>query len=241
MDTNLQNNEVEKKLEYKFLYNNDIDSIHILLSVLENKYDYFNIKPKYTLMKYVSYGLYRTLAFRKDREAILHTLKILINDDINRIELSVNIEAYSNGFYSHEYVDKIERLALKYYPVIALENRRKLFHNSKIEEVKYAKDEIFYALEENSLVFDNIEKIARYFCSENLRAKVYSINEYMSSQLVIDENNLGVLKLEGKMLTLQELNKIYDKLEEQLVRNMKNVYKMYFWYGINDSVLKRYQ
>lgn len=240
MDSSLYNS-VEKSLEYKFLYNNDIDSIHILLSVLENKCDHFDVKPKYNLMKYISYSLYRTLIFRKDRDYIIYTLKKLINDGVNRLELSINIEAYSNGFYTNDFVDKLERFALKHYSCETLEHSKKLFCQSELEDVKDLKEEIFVSLEENSSVFENLEKIRKYFCQNNLKSYVYSLNEFMSSQLIIDEDNPGQLKLEGKMLTLAELNLIYDKLEEYLIRNIKKIYKMYFWYGINDSVLKRYQ
>ena len=241
-------NYLSKTLEYKFLYQNDIDSMHILLSVLENKYEFFNLKPKYSLLKRISYGLYRSLSYRQDRDYILHTIQKLVNDEINRLELAINIEAYLKGFYSSDCVNLVERTALDIFDSYTLSNRKKLFHRLKDfrkviegEKIYKLKSDIFSYLESNPEIFVNLERLSRYFCDENLKKKIFNINEYLSSQLVIDEKNLSELKLEEKMLTVYELNKIYNKFSIYLIKYIHEIYKNNFWYGVNDGVLKRYQ
>ncbi|MCI5644048.1 MAG: hypothetical protein MR285_08065, partial [Peptoniphilus sp.] len=60
----------ENSLEYQFLYNDDADSIFLLLSWLENRYIGESLVPKYTVTKALLTGLRRSIRGRKDKKSI---------------------------------------------------------------------------------------------------------------------------------------------------------------------------
>ena len=74
---------IEEGLEESFLYENDPDSLHILLSIIEHGHRFHHFQPHYQLMKNLSGSLKRILKERRDRELILLAIKKVLNDDIN--------------------------------------------------------------------------------------------------------------------------------------------------------------
>lgn len=238
MDDRLQH--VEKSLEYNFLYKSDADSIHLLLSMLDNKHRYANLRPKYTLMKYLSTALKRTLNERKDREYILLAMKRLINDDVNRFELSIVIDAYSQGYYDDRWVDRVERCALEMFSSEELSRRKILFQETKNGKAMGVKSDLFHELKEETEIYHNLRKLSSAYGKRVLRHKIYQLNHYLDKQIVMDYDNLACLKVEENNLNIRELNHIYNKFNQYLYRNIAKVYKDAFWNGINDAVLERY-
>ena len=86
--------QVEEGLENRFLYQNDPDSMHILLSMIDHRQKLANLQPGYRLMEQMSKSLNRSLRYRKDRDYIVSAIKKLINDDVNRFELAVFLKGY---------------------------------------------------------------------------------------------------------------------------------------------------
>ena len=76
--------QVEDGLENRFLYQNDPDSMHMLLSMIDHRQKLANLQPGYRLMEQMSKSLNRSLRYRKDRDYIVSAIKKLINDDVNR-------------------------------------------------------------------------------------------------------------------------------------------------------------
>lgn len=231
---------VEKSLEYNFLYKNDADSIHLLLSLLDNKHRYANLRPKYSLMKYLSTALKRTLTERKDREFILLAMKRLLNDDVNRFELSVVIDAYSQGYYNEKWVDLVERCALEVHTAEELSRMNVLFQNTKHGKAMGVKSHLFHVLKEETETYPSLRRLSSAYCKRVLRQKIYQLNHYLDKQIVIDYDDLSRLKVEENNLNIRELNHIYNKFNQYLYHNVTKVYKDAFWNGINDAVLERY-
>lgn len=231
---------IEKELEYSFLYNNDSDSMHLLLSILDHRHKYNNLRPRYVLMKKLSTSLKRAIYLRKDRESVIRALKKLVNDDINRFELAVVVEVYAKGLVDHDWINRVERLALEEFSVEELCQMSTLYQKSKAGKAMGMKSQIFHDLKIATDGFKELKKLTTIYCREVLKKKIYRLNDYMDKQIVLDFDNLQNLKLEENNLTIRDLNHIYNKVNKYLYNNITKVYKESYWNGINDAVLERY-
>lgn len=232
--------QIEKGLEHSFLYESDAASIHILLSILDHRHRYSNLKPKYTLMKRINTALRRSLKERKDREYVIAALRRLINDDVNRLEMAVVIDAYIKGYNRAYWVDLIERLALEYHEPDELSRLPMLFQNAKDGKAAGLRSRLYHELSETTDGFRDLRKLCSGYCNKVLRARIYGLNACTDKQIVLDFDNPARLKLEGESLTTRDLKDIYSKCNRYLYRNITKVYKEAFWNGINDAVLERY-
>jgi hypothetical protein len=61
---------IQRALENNFLYRNDEDSLHVLLSLLENEYRVKKLKPKYTCMRSIARSIRRVLRNRQDARVL---------------------------------------------------------------------------------------------------------------------------------------------------------------------------
>ena len=231
---------VEKSLEYKFLYESDADSLHLLLSMLAHRYCYNNLRPRYTLMKKLNTALKRSLVDRRDREYVILALRRLINDDVNRFEMAMVVDAYSLGHHDNTWVNQVERCAVEQYDPEELSRMCVLFQNQKDGRAMGLKSKLFFALKEQTNQFSEIKHFSDVYCRRVLKKKIYRLNEHLDKQIVVDFEDLSRLKLEENNLTLKEPNHVYTKCNQYLYDNVTKVYKEAYWNGINDAVLKRY-
>lgn len=244
MDENFEVNKnlsyIEKELEYSFLYKNDSDSMHLLLSILDHRHKYNNLRPKYILMKKLNTSLKKALHMRKDREGILRALRKLINDDVNRFELAVVVGGYAKGITDHDWINKVERLAINEFAVCDLSQKKVLYHNARSGKSTGLRSQIFHELKIDTDGFQELKRLTTIYCRKVLKKRIYQLNEYMDKQIVLDFNNLSQLRLEENNLTIQDLNYIYNKTNKYLYNNITKIYKESYWNGINDAVLERY-
>ena len=231
---------IEKELEYSFLYKNDSDSMHLLLSILDHRHKYNNLRPKYLLMKKLTTSLKRALYMRKDRDAILRGLRKLVNDDINRFELAVVVEVYAKGLMDHDWINRVERLALEEFEVFELENMQTLYQTAKSGRSMGFKSSIFHHLKIDTDGFKELKRLTTIYCRKVLKKKIYRLNDYMDKQIVLNFEDLSHLKMEENNLTIRDLNYIYNKVNRYLYNSITKVYKDSYWNGINDAVLERY-
>lgn len=234
------NKNFEQSLEYQFLYNDDPNSIFLLLSWLDNKNLCDNLVPKYSVTKALLTGLRRSIRNRDDKKSIVDGINRLVSDDLNRLELAFVIKAYRNAFYNYRLIDKLEELALSEFTPSQLANTQLLFHNHKSEKVQAFKDQMIKELYDNKDIF-MAEKYANDFLDKFIKKKIFRVNYYMDKQMVVDYNNTGIFKLEGKSLSIKELKHIYEKSKFYINRSLKEAYCQQYWYSLNDCVLKRYQ
>lgn len=233
------NMDFEQSLEYQFLYNDDPDSIFLLLSWLENKQVGENLVPKYGVTKALLTGLRRSIRGRKDKKSIVDAISKLVTDDLNRLELAFSIKAYRNAYYRVDLIDKLERLALKYYKPNELCSMKYLFQDSNEPKILKFKDDIKKDLLKNKTICNN-EFHINNFLDNNIKKKFFRVNFYMDKQVVVDYKNTDILRLEGKNLTINELLHIYSKAKFYINRSLNEAYFNQFWCSLNDSVLSRY-
>ena len=234
------NKNFEQSLEYQFLYNDDPNSIFLLLSWLDNKNLADNLVPKYTVTKALLTGLRRSIRNRDDKKSIVDGINRLVGDDLNRLELAFVIKAYRSAFYNSFLVDRLEAIALSYYSPQELSKVKTLFHDSKLKFVEDFKNLMLDQLYKNKDMATS-EKYANDFLDKFIKKKIFRVNYYMNKQIVMDYDNTGILRLEGKTLTIKELKHIYDKSKFYINRSLRKAYIQQYWYSLNDCVLRRYQ
>ncbi len=232
--------QVEEGLENRFLYQNDPDSMHILLSMIDHRKKLSNIQPGYRLMKHMMKSLKRSLRYRKDRDFIVAAIKKLINDEVNRFELAIFLKGYVAGGQSSYFVDRLERLALQEYDPEQLAQLPTLFHNQKRGKVMGLQSMVFYHIKTSTKGNQEVRQYSNLYCRKVLRKKVFQLNGSLDSQIVLDFEHLSQLKVEEGNLDLRELNMIYGKINHFLYNNIAKVYRYAFWSGMNDAVLERY-
>src|SRR5690606_18404366 len=80
------------------------------------------------------------------------------------------------------------------------------------------------------------------YCENILKGKILSLNRYLDKQLTIDYNlKTYSIKEDYSLLTLEELNYIYNEVVKVVLKSGFKLYKEAYWYGLNDRVLKRYR
>lgn len=229
-------------LLYNFLYNSDIDSIHILLNLYDIEINMINLYPKYRCTKEIRKRIRKVLFPRKNRQLISNNLSMLLHEDIDRLELSLYLEGYKDGYYDNKWVNIIEDEAIDQFSVEELYGKSFLFHYDI-----YRKD-IYKIVKDFNHELDLKEKKTSYlhniidtYCQKVIKKKIYDLNLHIDKQLAIDYdmNKLNIQE-EESMLSMRELNNIYKAVIRTINNNMINTYKEAYWFGINDRVLNRY-
>ena len=230
----------ERSLEYQFLYNEDPDSVFLLLSWLENNRLGYNFIPKYNVTKALLTGLRRSIRGRKDKKSIVDAISKLVSEDLNRLEMAFTIKGYRNAQNFNNLIDKLEILALKKFDPNDLATMQLMLHDSKDKDVEKFKDEVNKVLIKSKIISNN-EYHTNLFLDKYIKNKFFRINFYMDNQVVVDYTNTDILTLEGKNLTINELLHIYSKAKFYINRSLNKAYFSQFWNSLNDEVLCRYQ
>ncbi len=229
-------------LKHNFLYNKDLNSIHILLNLYDIENKMMNISPTYISTNDIRKKIKSHLAYRKDREAISNNIMNIIHEDIDRLELIFNIEGYSLGYYNTPMVNKLEELVVQKYSIDKLYDYRNLLKtNSESEMIKKLKTENFIDMYKYEEKYKDIYEFVDMYCKEFIRNKVFRFNENLNRQLKIEYRYEEIYLIEEKnFLTINEIDKIYDIIKERLYTNIIEIYTEASWFGINDRLLNRY-
>lgn len=229
---------LHKCLEYNFLYKDDLKSMHLLLSILENETRLKKLKPNYICMNGIKRSLSRSLYYRSDKDLIIRSTRKLINDSINKLELSTYIDSYFLGFQDKKWADTLEKKALEYKLIDDIKSSDVLFHLSKDYRILELKVSLY---EETELKLDKsgrIERIAYSYCERTIKDDIFRLNDYLDNQLELGRDSI---KKQEKLLTVPELTSTYQNIVNSFARNLRKIYKYSYWYGINDRVLNRYE
>ncbi len=230
-------------LKHNFLYNKDINCIHILLNLYELEDNIRNIYPKYISIRYLRNHISRFLKHKKGNQMIAMNLGELIHEDINRLELFLYMEGYKHGFYNNRLVNILEGITIKYYSIDELYSIKYLFQFETInEEVLEFKEKCYSEIDgdklKNNYIYENIND----YCLAVVKNKIFSLNKYLDKQLTMDySSNILNIKEDSTLLTRDDLNSIYGEVLKIVVKNGLNLYKEAYWNGLNDRVLKRYK
>lgn len=235
--------DIYEGLKYNFLYNNDIDCIHMLLDLYDIEDNIRNIYPKYVSIKIIRNYIYRFLRKRPGNHMIAMNLGELIHEDINRLELFLYLEGYKQGYHNVKMANMLEGLTLKNNSLEKLYSLKYLYHfEYRNEEILKLKERINQELEgENRrrLIFYNTVKD---YISDVIRPKIFSLNKHLDKQLKIDyQSSTGNIREDETLLTKNDLLGIYKQTFKIIFNNGLKIYKDAYWYGINDRVLKRYR
>ncbi len=230
-------------LIYKFLYKNDINSIHILLNLYDLEENITNICPKYVSIYHLKKHISRFLRYRKDNHFISLNLGQLIHEDINRLELIIYLEGYKHGYFNNCWVNTLEKITVKDMPLDKLYKSKYLYHfDCKTKQVEDMKTLISEEINRGEKQSKYLYNIIKDYCKELLKGKIFSLNKYLDKQLTIEYNSkMYSIKEDNGLLTLEELNNIYKEIVKIVLKDGFKLYKEAYWYGLNDRVLKRYR
>lgn len=229
-------------LKHKFLYNNDINSIHILLNLYDIENNMSCMSPKYMSTEDIKRRVKRVLVHRKDRELISNKIILLIHDDVDRLELNFHLDGYTNGYYDNRNVNTLEDLTVKFYPIEKFYEYNYLFHyTSPYKSISEFKENYFYRIDKEEKETKEIFDFINMYSDDLIKPKIFRLNENLDKQLRFDflEEEI-IIKEEETFLTIKELNEIYGLIIDILNKNVRRIYKEASWFGLNDKLLNRY-
>lgn len=240
-DTNVYN--IHEGLKHKFLFNNDINCIHILLNLYDLEDNINNIYPKYISMNNLRRHISRLLKNRRGNYLIALNLGQLIHEDINRLELFLYLEGYKHGYFNNKWINNLEELAIKEFSSDELYEKKYLFNfetkDNEVVQLQSSIEEELEAIEKEDKLLHN--SITNYM-DHVIKSKVFSLNKYLDKQLTIEYNSETFnIKEDETLLTLEDLDKIYKEVTKVILRDGFKLYKEAYWNGVNDGVLKRYR
>lgn len=235
--------DIYEKLKNKFLFNNDINCIHILLNLYELESNINKIYPKYISIKQLRKNIGRILKDRSGKHLIAYNLGELIHEDINRLELYIYLEGYKAGYLNKRHINNLENIALKHFSIFDLYNRRYLFNfDFSIKEVNEFKLDIYKSLLREEKTQNILEKTIMNYAENILKPKVLNLNKYLDKQLAIEYHyQEPYFKDEEDWLTLEELKGIYKEVKKIITKNVNQLYNDAYWNGLNDRLIMRYK
>lgn len=235
--------DIKSFLVKKFLYENDIECISILLNIYNVEDSIENICPSYISSKHLKKDIINFLKNKEGKELIAYNLSNLIHNDINRFELFIYLEGYRLGFNSTKSANKLECLTFKFLELEDLYNRQKLFNyelNNK--EILDLKDKFIKNIRRDEKIKEHIHDIVYGFELNILKEKVFDLNSHLDKQLVLDfDSGEYVFKETNSYLSRKELYGLNKKIIRFLYIDGLRVFENAYWDGINDRVMKRYK
>ncbi len=235
--------ELYEGLKNNFLFNNDVNSICILLSLYDLEENISNIYPKYICTKNIMRKIKYSLPDRENRKDIAESISYLIHDDINRIELCFYLEGYKLGFYNTKWVNILEQKAIEIFSVQNIYEKEFLFHfDYSIKNVNNIRIKMRREIDRKEKSSGNIEKLIKVFCDKVIKNKIINLDNYVDKQLKMDFNPYKyTIKEEDYYLQQEEIQNIYNIIISILKKNLMKIYKDASWYALNDKVIKRYR
>lgn len=235
--------DIYEGLKYKFLFNNDINCMHILLNLYELENNINNICPTYISIRRLRKNIRKALKDRRGNHLIAYNLGELIHEDINRLELLIYLEGYKAGYLNKRHVNVLENIALEYFSISDLYNMRYLFNfDTSIEDVDKFKSNIYKTLLQEEKTQNILEETINNYTENILKPKVLSLNKYLDKQLAIEyRSKPPYFRDEESLLTLEELKVVYKEVVKIITRNVNKLYNDAYWNGLNDRLIMRYK
>lgn len=230
-------------LIYKFLYNKDINSIHILLNLYDLEDNMVNIYPEYTIVRDIKRRVRRLLIYKKSRQLLTNNIILLIHEDIDRLELIIHLKGYKYGYCNNRWVNILEDAALQHCSITDIYDQKFLFHHStSCRPIEKLKKEFQNEIKRKEKQDKILGKIIKDYCRKMIKNKIYNLDRFSDKQLTIQcESDRMNITEEEPFLSLVELNKIYNTIISTTIRNSIASFVNAAWYGANDRVLNRYR
>lgn len=229
-------------LKDKFLYNNDLNSIYILLALYDVEENISNIYPSYMCLNDIKKKIKSILKNRVDSEHIAHNIGVIIHEDINRLELCFYLEGYKDGHKNLKYTNLLEKEVIKNYGIdyIYRTDGYSLFGNDEI--TAEIKESCFESIDSNREKQEDIAKLTDEFIDKIVKKKIENLDQQIEKQLKM-EFDIHDIRIEEVSYTLKEdeVEKINSLLLDNINEHLDMVYKEAFWKAVNDKVFKRYR
>ncbi len=220
---------IYEKLEHKFLYNNDLNSIHILLNLYDLDKNIKNIHPKYISSDRVRKSISNILEFNENGEEIASIISRVLHEDISRLELYICIEGYKNGYFNKRLANKLENITIENISCDRLYNKEYLHHfDTSSNEIVRAKYKLYRELDEN-LESKEIYSLISDYNRLVIETKLLNINSDLEKEMEIEP------------LAPKEIEDVIENVFKIILDSTSSIYKESYWYGLNDRVLKRYR
>lgn len=229
-------------LKNNFLYNNDLNSIYILLALYDIEENISNIYPKYMCKNEIRKKIQYILKNNENASAIAHNLSVILHEDVNRLELCFYLEGYKRGFASNQWTNRLEEKAIEILGIESLYISPYLFQfdisNSQIKSLYIKCRNEIEAQERRS---KTIEGLVYTFANRIIKRKIMDLDKYLNKQLKMDFELYNIRITETNLnLKDEEVDKVYHTIVNILTKKMKKIYKDAYWFAVNDKVLKRY-
>lgn len=234
-------NNLKKKLEKKFLFEDDLLALYLMLDIVQQENKVQPCYVKYSALNKIDHVLNNHLSYRKDRENIIKTIFDLISEDINKIEFTYYLQAYTEGYNNKNISDELEFFALRHIPASTIKKSEILLHYSESRSVKFLKNKMVSSIKNRSNAFKVQNSIIDNYCENILKEKIFSINTKMDKQLIMMSVNNSIVISEEKFLNMWQLENLYKKIVKTLKTVLNNSIEDALWYGLNDRVLQRYK
>lgn len=238
------NKNLSNSLKKKFLYNNDINSIHLLINLYETEENIGNVFPSYLSMASLRKIVKRFLRGRPGNDLAAKNISSLLHNDINRLELLIYLEAYKGGYRSFKYANKLEKILLDEEDVKTIYSKREIREKiDKNKEISLLKEEILENLKNEARKSIIFNRLISTYNKRIIKPKLYKINKSLDKQVKMVEDDKGktVLKYETKPFTRKELSDLYRKLSRIISEDGMRVLADAHWSGLIEKVLRRYK
>ncbi|RKD34667.1 hypothetical protein [Thermohalobacter berrensis] len=234
--------EIYEGLKYRFLFNSDINSIHMLLSLYDLEENINNIYPRYISTNKIKNKIKHILKNKNNNDIIAQNISSLIHEDISRLELCFYLEGYKYGFYNNRWINALEEKAVRIQGLEKLYKSKYLFHfDFNHKEIHKLHDKFMKEIDSKEKKDKYISNLVYTFSNKIIKKKVKEFDKYIDKQLKMDFTPYNfTIKEENYSLRESELDKIYKAIVNVLIKNLKKIYKDASWYAINDKVLRRY-
>lgn len=233
--------DVKKELENRFLFEDDVDALYLLLSIIDNEKSFTGLRPKYVSMEKIIQSVKSGLSYRSDKNLIARAISKLINDDVNKLELAYYIGAYTTGYEERTYCNQIEFYILRHNPSSRIINSQQLLHKDQSKKVLRLKKNIVKQIINQHEILSSLESFTEKYCHDIMLDKIVSLNEILDKQLMISEKGKAVVITEERFITNWQLEKLYHRIVASYIRSLKQMVQDAVWYGLNDRVLERYK
>lgn len=238
------NKEVSNNLKKKFLYDNDLNSIHLLLDILKTEDSIGSISPNYTSLSDFKRYIKRSLRSREGKDLAAKNIADLIHDHINRLELLLYLDAYKAGYRSTKYVNLIEKVFLKNFEIVSIYSRdeihKQLIKNAELNKLKTS---LQYNFKKEINMRPGLESLINSYTRRVIKPAVFSINKYLDRQVKMYESSEGkpVLKYENRLFKKSEITNLYISIIKFISEDSIRILADAYWNGLIEKVLRRYR
>ncbi|MDO5707008.1 MAG: hypothetical protein Q4P31_00020 [Andreesenia angusta] len=237
-----ETNTIYRGLKNRFLYDNDLNSIYVLLALYDLEEDINSIHPRYISLSDIKQSVKEILSKRKDIDNIVHNLSVILHEDINRLELCFYLEGYKDGHRNLRLANILEYEIIKLYGIgftYKKENLRYILNDKNFCELKESFARIMRVNFENQ---NYMNSLADKFIKVITMNKVKNLEKYLEEQLnLMTDFNEFRRKFSDFKLSYSEINTIEEYIYSEIKPHLNKLYEDSLWAAVNDRVFNRYK